>query len=91
MNLRGTGITTRQMKNAPQNAVFVWVNSRLDYPKSLAREIGRNDLEIVSPQWLEGHGYFGRTLNGLIIDHATELEPRQIDGYYEVIMRIERL
>jgi hypothetical protein len=66
---RGSGQTTRQMLSAREGAVFVWVNHDTLYAKKLAARIGRTDLEIVGPQWLE-NGWIGRSLSGLVIDHA---------------------
>lgn len=67
---RRSGLTTRQMQEAPHGAVYVWVNSRLDYPVRHARALGRNDLEIVPLSWLDGHRWRGRDITGLVIDHA---------------------
>lgn len=74
-----TGLTTRQMETAPQGAVFVWCNGHLDYPQALARKVGRDDLEIVSPTVFESNYFLGRNLTGLVIDHAARLTDRQID------------
>jgi hypothetical protein len=68
-NTRGSGRTTQQMLSARDGSVFVWVNHDTRYPKELAARIGRSDLEIVGPQWLE-YGWLGRSLSGLVIDHA---------------------
>jgi len=65
---RGSGRTTKQMQEAPQNSVFVWVHHDLHYPKKLAEKIGRNDLKIVSPNWLL-NSWKGAQLSGLVIDH----------------------
>jgi hypothetical protein len=74
---RGTGRTTRQMEAAPRAAVYIWVNSRLDYPKQLARDIGRDDLIIVSPSWLDSERFRGTALSGVVLDHAALLTYRQ--------------
>jgi hypothetical protein len=68
---RGDGQTTRQMQASPQDAVFVWCNDILDYPRRLARKVGRTDLQIVGPNWLDDEKWRGLELTGLIIDHAT--------------------
>lgn len=78
---RGDGATTRQMQAAPQGALFVWVNHRLGYPKDLARKLGRADLEIVPPSYLEGDQFRGRTFSGIVIDHAATLTNSQWDGH----------
>lgn len=71
-----TGVTTGQIINAPFGAYYVWINSYLDYPISLARRLGRGDLRIVSPSWLNCYPY---PINGVIVivDHATKLTYKQ--------------
>ena len=81
---RGAGHTTRQMRAAPQKAVFVWVNHHLMYPKDLARKIGREDIEIVSPAWLSDLRWVGREFSGIILDHAASLTARQWEALHEV-------
>jgi hypothetical protein len=81
---RGTGITSKQIKNAPRRAVFVWVNSHTDYARRLARKLGREDLEIISPGQLTPDRQCGRRITGVVVDHACELSKRQ----YEVIEQI---
>ncbi len=76
-NERGQGRTSEQMKNAPLDAVFVWGNSHLLYPKDLAKRLGRADLQIVRPADLER--LMGRPLTGLVIDHAARLSPKESD------------
>jgi hypothetical protein len=69
-DIRGSGRTTKQMQEAPLNAIFVWNNAQLDYPKSLASKIARNDLVIVPPGWVRLGGWVGRRVPGLVIDHG---------------------
>lgn len=76
---RGTGRTTRQIKNAPNGAIFVWCNNRIDYPERLASELGRDDIEVVSPAWLV-QGWIGRTLTVIVIDHAARLSDCEVHG-----------
>lgn len=63
------GTTTSQMQRAPQGSVYVWVNSRLDYPRQLANHIGRGDLQIVSPDWIHPRNCCGVYIH-VTIDHA---------------------
>ena len=84
---RGTGETTRQMEAAPKGAVFVWCNGNADYPRLLARKIGRDDLQIQSPRWLEER-WRGITLTGVVVDHAARLTDRQWDGYQGALTRV---
>jgi hypothetical protein len=69
---RQTGRTSKQMKDAPDGATFVWcVSASLSYAKQLACYLGRTDLRIVSPYYIKGphRGRRGNT-ETLIIDHA---------------------
>jgi len=86
---RQTGRTTRQIQAAPKRSVFVWCNGLIDYPRSLARRLGREDLEIVTPAWLEGHAWQGRWLSGVVIDHAARLTARQIENLDGVYARVD--
>ena len=76
---RQTGLTTQQMRDAPKRAVFVWHNNRLEYPQALARKIGRDDLNIVSPYWLSSE-CIGKKFTGVVIDHAAILSVSQQNG-----------
>jgi hypothetical protein len=69
---RGTGRTTKQMQAAAKGAHFVWSNDILSYPRDLVKKLGRNDLQIVGPSFLFNHGFRGRVLTGLVIDHACQ-------------------
>lgn len=91
---RGEGTTTSQIISAPPRSVFVWVNGSLTYPKQLARKLGRLDLQIVGPRWLE-YGWVGVRIPGLVIDHAacehmTKLQFENIPlAYTRVVSNIE--
>lgn len=86
---RGEGTTTGQMQNSPKGAVFVWVNHHLDYPRQLARKLKRDDLKIVSPEWLsDPMRWAGLELSALVLDHAAHLSPRQWDGWNHALSRV---
>ena len=85
---RQMGITTKQMRAAPENAVFVWCTSDLSYPKALAKALGRHDLEIVTPRWLVLRSWRGRDLSGLVVDHATYLADDEHRGWMEAKERL---
>lgn len=75
MDDRGTGLTSRQMLTAPNRAVFVWVTfSSLCYARALARSLGRCDLEIVPPSWLDRQQDPSRPI---VVDHAAGLTEQQ--------------
>lgn len=73
----GEGTTTSQMTSSPKRSVFVWVNSQLDYPRRLAKKLNREDLEIVSPNWLSNDQWIGRTFPAIVLDHACYLTREQ--------------
>lgn len=69
------GRTGRQMLDAPIGSLFVWCNDNLDYPISLARHLGREDLEIRPANFLSAENIRGRRIEEIIIDHALRLIP----------------
>lgn len=73
---RQTGTTTEQIKNAPKDAIYVWCNSQLQYASQLARDLGRRDITVVSPGWLDFNQHHGLR-RPVIIDHAAILTERQ--------------
>ena len=75
---RQTGRTKQQMLNAPQGAVFVWVNHHIDYPRALAYNIDRRDLKIVAPSWLDQRNTRGHEFSGIVVDHAADLSEDQL-------------
>lgn len=74
MTDRQTGLTTQQMKAAPVGSVYVWCNSVTSYPKTLARDLGRKDLQIKPLSWLEPQNVYGHNLASVVIDHAARLD-----------------
>jgi hypothetical protein len=74
---RGTGFTTKQMREAEPGALFVWCNSDLSYPKHLAHNLGRDDLRIVGPSVLNESRLLGQQCQ-IVVDHATRLTFSQI-------------
>jgi len=73
MEQRQSGRTSRQMLEALPNSVFIWCNGFTDYPRRLAHDLGRSDLQIVTPGWIEARSWRGVALPEIIVDHATEL------------------
>lgn len=71
------GTTTKQMEIAPKNAIFIWDNNHLIYPKHLARKLKRNDLTIVSKSWITEHNLKGKIFSGIILDHSVVLSEEQ--------------
>lgn len=77
------GTTTKQMQDAPERAIFVWPVARsLSYARDLARHLGRDDLEIVPPVWLEEKRWQGAS-RPVILDHAAlyHMTDRQVQAW----------
>ena len=90
-SVRGTGRTIRQMLDAPKGAVFVSCHSgSMDYDRRLARKHGREDLRIVSPEWLTGDRWRGLSISGIVVDHATKLTDRQIECLVILFTRVRK-
>jgi hypothetical protein len=53
----------------------------------LAQKLGRADLRIESPTWLE-ESWLGLELTGVVVDHAARLTDRQRDGYQGALARV---
>lgn len=87
---RGDGTTTRQMKAATKNAIFVWLNADLSYPIHLARQLNREDLKIVSPYWIEQRKFLGLELSDIILDHAYIPDIRTYKCFKEALSRIKK-
>ncbi len=71
-----TGKTSQQMKHAAKGAVYIWPNSFMDYPKDLAKFLGRTDLDITFPSVFLNK-YRGKKISGVVVDHATQLSQEQ--------------
>lgn len=90
--LRGLGTTTQQMKLAPQSALFIWPVANLSYPKDLARNLGRSDLMVVGPAALDdgGRRLLGLRISGVVVDHACEMDERDLDALRNIEIRCVR-
>ena len=75
------------MKEAPQGAVFIWLNNQTDYPRRLAKHLGREDLLVVGPHWLD-YGWAGRKFSGIVVDHAAAFNDGEHERYQHAILRI---
>jgi hypothetical protein len=78
------------MLSAPIGAVFVNCDSRLDYPKQLARYLRREDLQIVGPEWIERERWLGLRFTGIVVDHAARLSDRASGMLPYVMTRIRK-
>lgn len=77
------------MEEAPKGAIFVWCNRHVDYAWALAKKLGREDLQIRDPSWLE-HRWRGLKLTGVVVDHAARLTNEQWDGFQGALARVGR-
>lgn len=78
---RRSGRTAKMMQSAPHGCVIVWCNDVLHYPTALARHLGREDLKIVSPRWIEHGQWRGITFPALRADHAVSFTERLWEAY----------
>ena len=81
-------MTMQAMQSAPRDAVYVWCNAHSSYAKALARALGRSDLRIETPGWLE-YRYEGVRVP-IVIDHALvgNMSARQQAGYAQASMAL---
>lgn len=80
MTDRQQGRTTQQMKAAPLGSVYVWCNSATIYPKTLAHDLGRKDLQVKPLSWLAPQNVYGHTFASVVIDHAARLDAAAYDA-----------
>lgn len=86
---RGTGRSTRQLESLPQDAVYICPNhSTIRYYRGLCGRLGRNDIELVSPQWLTSDKWRGRVFSDIQLDHATMLSDKEWYYYEQTWPRI---
>lgn len=77
VGIRGSGRTTKQIKDAPKDSFYVWCNQYLRYPKELCTLLGRDDITVISQGQLK---YKLRgTRNFVVLDHDTRLNSDQYD------------
>lgn len=68
--IRQTGRTTTQIKRAPKNAYYmVWRSSMIPSVREKAKELGRPDLTIVGPDFLDR--WHGVDIPDIVVDHCT--------------------
>ena len=80
MSDRQTGRTTQQIADAPRGAVFVWCNSAIEYPRALAKKLGRDDVVVRPMSWLAPQNTDGHTFAAVVIDHAAILDALALDA-----------
>lgn len=82
---RGTERTTKQMRLAEKNALYVWPNDLTKHEAIvLCQGADRNDLEIVGPSQFNDdriENLRGRMIPEVVIDHATKFTVEQQRNY----------
>lgn len=90
MTDRQSGRTTRQLEMAPKNALYVWCNSYLEYPKRLCRQLEREDIKVITI------GQVDLAMLGMprfvVVDHDTQLTPKlaELITIHNNIVRIKK-
>jgi hypothetical protein len=73
--VRGTGRTTAQLRDAPKGAMYVVLDHRFDYVINLAHKLGRSDIIFNRANNIDLlRGY---TQSDIIVDHEVTLTPLQ--------------
>ena len=71
---RGSGRTTKQMKAAKKNSIFIWCNNHLSFARTLASQINRQDLVLHRLSILDDPRHLrGLKIVDVVVDHAAEL------------------
>lgn len=71
-----TGRTTAQLRSAPQHATYIApTQEAIPYTLALATALGRTDLRIVGPAFIDQRQYLGSEVP-IVADHATLAYPR---------------
>jgi hypothetical protein len=78
---KGTGITTRQIRNAPPRAIYLWVDGRTTYAQKLAEHLGRSDISVVSYVWLFHHSVIAGydVARPIVVDHAVNMTGEEVN------------
>ncbi len=82
--MRGTGITTKQIKNAPLNSIYIGIRDELHYLKKIAYELNRKDLKLISVDeffYNDCERFRGLYITDIITDHAVNLSQKQEDFF----------
>lgn len=85
--MRGSGTTSKQMKEAPIDALYIWCNHDLFYPRELATRLGRLDLRIERPSFLSGDAWRRLYFTDIVVDHATALNDEQRTAFNSIRSR----
>jgi hypothetical protein len=80
-----------QLLRSPTGATYMWHNEHLEWPRALARKLGRSDLQIVNAHYLDDPlaglpitAVVGKP-DHLVIDPAIELTQAQCDNLWRLM------
>ena len=62
--------TTDALRDAPPNAIYVWCNGMPAYPRDVCQRLKRDDIKVVTPQWLISGDWRGVNPDRVVLDHA---------------------
>lgn len=91
--VRGSGMTSDQIRRAPAGALYLWpTRASLSYINALKCHLGRPELEVSTLQILDegGRRILGRSRSpiAIILDHACEPTVRQNSVLFELRLLI---
>ena len=74
---RGTGRTTRQLKECRLRALFVCGPGEVEYTRRLAEQIGRSDIRVISAACEHDvNRVAGLLYPEVVVDHAAQVSER---------------
>ena len=91
-NVRQTGRSTKQIKEAPKDAIFVSPSiSTVNFYAKMCQNNNRCDITVVSPSFFRSENIRGSLCEkDIVVDHAVELTFEQYRMYREYLFRRNR-
>ena len=83
--------SVEQMRQSPQNAVYIWHDTQIHEAIRLSQGADRNDLEIYGVDCLNDgrtEMFLGQTLSGVVVDHAAKLTDEQKRNHDWLLCRV---
>jgi len=89
LDLAKTGRTTRQMQKASPDALYLCPDNVWPYTagRELARSLGRADLVLVGPGWLDSWAVATHPFCTICVDHAFTLTLINKDKFWLAVRR----
>lgn len=83
--LRGTGRTTKLLKNCRPNALFVVHSHRIAKNiQEMADAIGRSDIEVLWYERVLSNSVFGIKYSEVVFDHFLMMTEKEWDEMYKI-------